>query len=88
MRWRNVVILWVILISVAILALFSELRFGLILMIVGGLATAAIMVWNLVWLNTVVFRLTKEEIETGIMPDKTMQGSAGAPPDAGRSETL
>ncbi len=36
---------------------------GRLLMICGGAATAIVLLWNLIWVNTVLFRLT--QIEAG-----------------------
>jgi hypothetical protein len=35
---------------------------GTSLIVAGGLGTLAVVVWNFVWVNTVLFRITKEEI--------------------------
>jgi hypothetical protein len=32
---------------------------------VGGLATEFVLIWNVVWVNTVLLRVTKEEVHLG-----------------------
>lgn len=61
MRARNVIVILVMVIGPAALV-SGGLKLGLSMMIVGGLATALVLVWNLVWLNTILFRLTEEEL--------------------------
>jgi hypothetical protein len=38
------------------------LSVGPSLMIVGGVSTVLLLVWNFVWVNTILFRLTQEEL--------------------------
>jgi hypothetical protein len=38
-------------------------RVGGAMMVAGACATAALLLWNLVWVNTVLFRLTRDEVE-------------------------
>jgi hypothetical protein len=38
---------------------------GKAMMVAGLGGTAALLVWNLVWVNTVLFRLTRDEVERG-----------------------
>jgi hypothetical protein len=64
-RLRTVVVLLGMVAGVAVLVSVG-VRIGLSLMIVGGVATAVVLLFNLVWVNTVVFRLTQEELNRGI----------------------
>lgn len=41
----------------------SMVNLGVGLIIVGVSVTAIVLAWNLVWLNTVVFRITRDEVE-------------------------
>ena len=36
---------------------------GRAMMIAGAVATVTLLLWNLVWVNTVLFRLTRDEVE-------------------------
>jgi len=49
--------------ATAVLACFSALQLGLILMLVGSKATVVIFAWNLMWVNTVLFQMTRDEVE-------------------------
>jgi putative flippase GtrA len=40
----------------------AGLRLGLALVIAGAVGTAAGLAWNFVWVNTVLFRITREEV--------------------------
>jgi hypothetical protein len=62
MRLRNSVAMIGMVLAAAGLARFSAIDLGLIFMLVGGIATAVILAWNLVWVNTVLFHLTREEV--------------------------
>ncbi len=70
-RIRNVVI--VVSMAVGAKALVaSSVRLGMAMMIVGVISTVIVLGWNSVWLNTVLFRVTKEEkllIQTTAHPD-------------------
>ena len=73
MKIRNRVVRLGMLVAVTTIAAFSEptfsgdslKTFGVALMIVGAVFTAFLLVWNLVWINTVIFRITREEVERG-----------------------
>jgi hypothetical protein len=47
---------------------WAGMRLGTALMVAGGTATVALVAWNVVWLNTILFRVTKEEREGQIAP--------------------
>jgi hypothetical protein len=38
-------------------------RAGAAMMVAGAGGTAALLLWNLVWVNTVLFQLTRDEVE-------------------------
>ncbi len=63
MRGRNFGIM-----ALTLLAWFwmraQELNVVLAMLIAGGLSFSLTLAWNLVWLNTVLFRMTKEEIDS------------------------
>jgi hypothetical protein len=73
MRIRNLVVLGGMFLTIAWIAAptgvaftgDSLIRFGVSLMIVGAVFTAFLLAWNLVWVNTVIFRITREEVERG-----------------------
>ena len=73
MRFRNLAVLVGMFLAIAIIAgstgdAFtgdSLVRVGFSLMIVGAVFTLLLLVWNLVWVNTVIFRITREEVERG-----------------------
>jgi hypothetical protein len=64
MRVRNVVVLFGMVMGVAVL-MSAGMRVGATLLIVGGVATGVVLVTNIVWINTVVFKLTQEELNRG-----------------------
>ena len=59
MRLRNMLIVSGMAIGGVFLARSATLSLGAILMLVGGVGTAIILCWNLVWVNTVLFRVTQ-----------------------------
>jgi hypothetical protein len=62
-RLRSVALMTGMIAAMALLSYFSSLKLGLILMLVGGIATAFLLCWNLVWVNTVLYRVTRDEIQ-------------------------
>ena len=53
----------------------DDLKFGGLLMLLGGgSATVAVLLWNLVWVNTVLFRITREDLRPE--PASGLRGSA------------
>jgi hypothetical protein len=62
-RLRSAAIMPGMIVAAALLSCVSSLNLGLILMLVGGVATALVLCWNLVWVNTVLYRVTRDEIE-------------------------
>ncbi|MDX1948841.1 MAG: hypothetical protein SFU86_25865 [Pirellulaceae bacterium] len=70
MRLRNFTILAGLAVAIIVVTLFSGtnasgdtlVRFGLTLVVIGTIFTAAVLAWNLIWVNTVVFRITREEV--------------------------
>jgi hypothetical protein len=64
MRTRNVVVLGSIAATISAALLFRR-NLGLAMMVSGALGTLALLAWNVVWVNTVLFRITKEEAEIG-----------------------
>jgi hypothetical protein len=58
MQTRNVVILGGM--SAAILL---GRNLGFAMLVSGAIATVAVLSWNVVWVNTVLFRITKEEAQ-------------------------
>ncbi len=61
-RLRDVAIILAMIIANTLLRRFSGLHIGAILMLIGGVGSAVIICWNLVWLNRVMYRLTKREV--------------------------
>ena len=62
MRIRNLAVLCSMLIAGIFLGRLTSLGAGAIMMVVGGVATAFALCWNLVWVNTVVYKLSQQEI--------------------------
>lgn len=70
MKIRNRVVLLGLFVAMAAIAGFSDLRWNngsltrssIALMAVGGAFSAILLVWNLIWVNTVIFRITREEV--------------------------
>src|SRR5262245_13856897 len=62
-RARNIVVLLAMALGTGLLNAIAGMQVGLALMIVGAAATVFVLVWNLVWVNTVLFRITQEEME-------------------------
>ncbi len=62
MRLRNVVVLASMGVAVLVLVWFAEYSLGSALLMVGAIGTAATLIWNLVSVNTVLFRITYEEL--------------------------
>ena len=48
--------------ATALLARLSSLELGMILLLVGAVATAIVLSWNLVWVHTILYRVTLEEV--------------------------
>ena len=65
MRCRNAAVLLGM--SAVIMLLVSRfgMRLGLAMMIGGGAATVLLLLWNVVWVNTVLFRITRAERDQG-----------------------
>jgi len=66
-RIRTVVVL-IAMAAGAVAMKWAGMRLGTALMVAGGTATAALVAWNAVWLNTILFRVTNEEREGQIAP--------------------
>ena len=64
-RLRNAVVIASMLLATAALNKLAGTSIGLSLMIVGAICTAFVMAWNLVWVNTVMWRITREEMKAG-----------------------
>ncbi len=47
--------------TVGVLARSTDWQLGSIFVIVGAVSTAVVLLWNIVWVNTVLFRITREE---------------------------
>ena len=62
-RRRSAAIMIGMVLATTLLARLSSLNLGLILCLVGGAGTVLTLCWNLVWVNTVLYRVTREEIE-------------------------
>ena len=60
MRTRNVVVLG----GMAAAILLAGRNLGFAMMVSGVVSILALLAWNVVWVNTVVFQITKEEAET------------------------
>jgi hypothetical protein len=52
-------------VATALLARLSSLELGMILLLAGAVATAIVLAWNLVWVNTVLYRATLDEVGRG-----------------------
>lgn len=61
MRARNRALFAVMLGAVIGLVRMGNWRWGAALMLVGAVATFVVLLWNLVWVNVVVFKITKED---------------------------
>jgi hypothetical protein len=48
--------------ATALLARLSSLEPGMILLLVGAVATATVLSWSLVWVHTILYRVTLEEV--------------------------
>jgi hypothetical protein len=64
MRTRNIVVSLGAGIAVGLLMALNLASLGAALMIVGAISSAFVLLWNLVWINTVIYRITREEIES------------------------
>jgi hypothetical protein len=64
-KLRNAAVVIGMLLATALLARLSSLNLGMIMGLVGAVATAFILCWNLVWVNTVLYRVTLEEVGRG-----------------------
>ena len=63
MRLRNAIILLGMAIAAALLARYTSYQLGTIFILVGGVSTCVLLLWNVVWVNTVLYRVTRDEIE-------------------------
>jgi len=63
-RVRNIAVLLGMLAGYLILTWRFDVDYdpGSAMMIVGGVGTIFVLIWNLVWVNTVLFRLTRLEV--------------------------
>lgn len=61
-RWRNRVVFSGMGIAILVLVLVGEWRLGQSMLVVGGVATVFVLLWNVVWVNTVLFRITRDEV--------------------------
>lgn len=62
-RLRNAAVIFGMILTIILLARYSSLKIGLIFTIVGGIGTVFVLCWNLVWVNTVLFRVTRDEVD-------------------------
>jgi hypothetical protein len=65
LRVRNAIIYAGMVAAAGFLAPRAGMGVGAALIVVGTAGTLAIIAWNLFWVNTVLFRVTKEEKELG-----------------------
>lgn len=65
MRFRNAALYLSMIVAAALLGRYSNMGLGIVLVSVGLAATAFVLLWNLIWLNFVLFRITRDEVERG-----------------------
>ncbi|HEX6962994.1 MAG TPA: hypothetical protein VF175_14085 [Lacipirellula sp.] len=63
MRARLAVIVLGMMMAIALLARFTEWRLGSVFILVGAVSTSLVLAWNVVWVNTILFRITEDEIK-------------------------
>lgn len=63
MQARNFIALAVLFLLPIALVRLAQWPLPLAIMVTGGAGMVFVLGWNFVWVNTVVFRLTKEEVE-------------------------
>jgi hypothetical protein len=63
--WRNRVVFSGMAAAIILLVLGAGWKLSRSMMWTGGVATALVLIWNVVWVNTVLFRITKEELSPG-----------------------
>jgi hypothetical protein len=64
-RLRNAAVVTGMVLATALLARLSSLNLGMILGLVAAVATAIVLSWNLLWVNTVLYGVTLEEVGRG-----------------------
>jgi hypothetical protein len=52
--------------SIALLTWLTELKFGASMMVVGAAFSLFVLVWNLIWVNSVLFRITQEDVKQAV----------------------
>jgi hypothetical protein len=62
LHWRNAAVLLGMAVAVVVLPRYAGLDSALALLFIGVVATAVVLGWNLIWVNTVLFRLTAQEM--------------------------
>jgi len=62
MRARNAAVILGMLLGPMILIQIANLRLGTALVIAGAVGTLVLLLWNMIWVNTVLFRITREEV--------------------------
>lgn len=62
-RLRGAAIMIGMVVAAALLSRYSPRGLGLIFVLVGGAATALVLCWNLAWVNMVLYRVTRDEVE-------------------------
>lgn len=62
LRARNVVVIAIMIFTAMLYLNIHQQELGNALMLAGGLATLIVLIWNFVWVNWVLFRITAEEL--------------------------
>jgi hypothetical protein len=65
LRRVQVVLAALLIVATLVGAIFAGLELDFAFVAAGAVSTLAILGWNLVWINTALYRITAEEIQTG-----------------------
>jgi hypothetical protein len=64
MRIRNTVTVVAMAVAVFLLNEYTSLGLGRAMVVVGGSATSVVLLWNLAWINWVLFPITADAVDT------------------------
>jgi hypothetical protein len=65
MRTRNLAVFSAMGVSIIALMIAGGWSLGQSMLVAGGVATAFLLIWNVVWVNTVLFQITKDAVNSG-----------------------
>ena len=63
LRQAQIVLTALLLVATLVGAIFAGLELGIAFVTAGAIGTLMILAWNLIWVNTALYRITHEEMQ-------------------------